>query len=166
MTGRQTLVTRTIKSWITLLGLLALCFGIAAIAGAITSRSVEDWYPTLAKPTFTPPDWVFGPVWSVLYASMAIAAWRVWRRAGFQGAAIPFLLFGLQLALNLEWSVLFFGQRAIGWALADMIVLLLLIVATMIAFWRIDRLAGLLLLPYALWVGYAMLLNAAIWWLN
>jgi benzodiazapine receptor len=149
-----------------LLGLLALCFGVAALAGAVTSRSVDVWYPTLAKPGFTPPEWMFGPVWSVLYALMAIAAWRVWRRAGLQGAGFAFLLFGLQLALNLEWTILFFGQHAIGWALADMVVLLLLIVATMSSFWRIDRIAGLLFLPYVLWVGYAMLLNAAIWYLN
>lgn len=153
-------------SWTVLLGLLVLCFGVAILAGAVTSRSVDVWYPTLAKPGFTPPDWLFGPVWSVLYTLMAIAAWLVWRRAGLQGGGFAFLLFGLQLALNLEWTILFFGQHAIGWALADMAVLLFLIVATMISFWRIDRIAGLLFLPYVLWVGYAMLLNAAIWYLN
>lgn len=155
------------KSRLVLLGLLALCFGVGAIGGTVTSSSVEGWYRTLDKPVITPPDWVFGPAWSILYGLMAIAAWRVWRAAGSIGdAPLTFALFGVQLVLNLNWSVLFFGSRAIGWALADIAVLLILIIATMTAFWRIDRLAGLLFLPYALWVGYAMLLNLAIWRLN
>jgi len=152
------------KDWLVLLGLLAICFAVAGLGGWATATSVESWYPTLAKPAFTPPDWVFGPVWSVLYALMALAAWLVWRRVGWRDLALG--LFFVQLALNLAWSILFFGLQLIGAALADILLLVALIAATAIAFWRIDRRAGLLLLPYLLWVGYASLLNGAMWLMN
>jgi translocator protein len=162
-TGRETGVHGG-KAWLVLLGLLALCFGVAGVAGRVTASSVATWYPTLAKPWFTPPDWLFGPVWGVLYAMMALAAWLVWRRVGWRNPALG--LFFAQLALNLAWSVLFFGLQLIGAALAEILLLLALIAATSWAFWRIDRRAGLLLLPYPLWVGYASLLNGAIWLMN
>jgi tryptophan-rich sensory protein len=152
------------KRWGVLVGLLALCFAVAGIAGWATATSVDSWYPTLAKPGFTPPDQVFGPVWSVLYAMMALAAWLAWRRVGWRDRALG--LFFAQLALNLAWSVLFFGLQLVGAALAEILLLLALIAATTLAFWRIDRRAGLLLVPYLLWVGYASLLNGAIWLMN
>jgi translocator protein len=152
------------KDWLVLVGLLALCFAVAGIAGRVTATSIATWYPALAKPWFTPPDWLFAPVWSVLYAMMALAAWLVWRRAGWRSAALR--LFFLQLALNLAWSVLFFGLQLIGAALVEILLLLALIAATTWAFWRVDRRAGLLLVPYLLWLGYASLLNGAIWLLN
>jgi benzodiazapine receptor len=163
MTGRETGVHAG-KDWLVLLGLLALCFAVAGLGGWATATSVDSWYPTLAKPGFTPPDWAFGPVWSALYAMMALAAWLVWRRAGWRAPALG--LFLVQLALNLAWSILFFGLQLIGAALADILLLVALIAATTIAFWRIDGRAGLLLVPYLLWVGYASLLNGAIWLLN
>jgi tryptophan-rich sensory protein len=162
-TGRETGVHGG-KAWLVLLGLLALCFGVAGIAGRVTAGSVATWYPTLAKPWFTPPGWLFGPVWGVLYAMMALAAWLVWRQVGWRNPALG--LFFVQLALNLAWSLLFFGLQLIGAALAEILLLLALIAATTSAFWRIDRRAGLLLVPYLLWVGYASLLNGAIWLLN
>lgn len=145
---------------------LLICFAIAAAGGAVTATSVGDWYQSLAKPGFTPPDWLFAPVWTVLYVLMAVAAWRVWRASGFSAARGALLAFVVQLALNLGWSVLFFGMNAIGAALAEMVALLTAIVVTLVLFIRIDRLAGILLLPYALWVGYALLLNASIWLMN
>lgn len=145
---------------------LLICFAIAAAGGAVTATSVGDWYQSLAKPGFTPPDWLFAPVWTVLYVLMAVAAWRVWRASGFSAARGALLAFVVQLALNLGWSVLFFGMNAIGAALAEMVALLTAIVVTLVLFIRIDRLAGILILPYALWVGYALLLNASIWLMN
>jgi translocator protein len=163
MGGRE-IGVRAGKDWLALIGLLALCFAVAGIGGWVTATSVESWYPTLAKPGFTPPDRVFGPVWSVLYAMMALAAWLVWRRVGWSDRALA--LFVAQLALNLAWSVLFFGLQRVGAALAEILLLLALIAATTFAFWRVDRRAGLLLAPYLLWVGYASLLNGAIWLMN
>lgn len=145
---------------------LALCLGASGLGAVATASSVGTWYQALAKPSFNPPDAVFAPVWTALYIMMAVAVWRVWRRHGLKPARGAMALFALQLALNVAWSVLFFGLRLIGPALAEIVVLWLAIVATAIAFWRHDRLAGLLLLPYAAWVAFATLLNAALWHLN
>lgn len=153
-------------SWVALLGFVALCLGVAAIGGWATSISVDGWYQTLDKPRWTPPDRVFAPVWTILYLMMAVAAHRVWRRAGVKGGREALALFGVQLALNLLWSILFFGLQRIGLALLDIVLLWTAIAATAVAFWRIDRLAGILLLPYLGWVTYAVVLNAAIWHLN
>ncbi|HYN38571.1 MAG TPA: TspO/MBR family protein, partial [Rhodospirillales bacterium] len=126
-----------------------------------------SWYTTLAKPDFTPPDGVFAPVWIALYLMMAVAGWRVWRKAGFDGnGGVAMGLFGTQLALNLLWPVLFFGLQRIDWALIDIALLWLAIVATVFAFWRIDGFAAVLLLPYLAWVSFAAALNHAIWRLN
>ncbi|MDZ3838241.1 MAG: TspO/MBR family protein [Rhodospirillales bacterium] len=149
-----------------LAGFLLACFAVAAAAGAVTADSVATWYPTLNKPAFTPPDWVFAPAWTVLYAAMAVAGWRVWRKVGFAGGRNALTLFAIQLLLNGVWSFLFFGAHEIGIALIDIVVLLLVIAATTAAFWRIDRIAGLLFVPYLLWVGYATALNAGIWLAN
>lgn len=149
-----------------LAGFLLACFAVAAAAGAATADSVATWYPTLNKPAFTPPDWVFAPAWTVLYAAMAVAGWRVWRKVGFAGGRNALTLFAIQLLLNGAWSFLFFGAKAIGIALVDIVVLLLVIAATTAVFWRIDRIAGLLFVPYLLWVGYATALNAGIWLAN
>ena len=153
-------------SWVAFLGFVALCLGVAAIGGWATSISVGGWYQTLDKPRWTPPDRVFAPVWTILYLMMAVAAHRVWRRAGVKGGREALALFGVQLALNLLWSILFFGLQRIGLALLDIVLLWTAIAATAVAFWRIDRLAGILLLPYLGWVTYAVGLNAAIWHLN
>lgn len=141
-------------------------FGIAALGAAVTAESVKSWYPTLAKPALTPPDIAFPIVWNILFALMAVAAWRVWRAVGVQRARGALGLFTLQLALNLAWSWLFFGQQQIGWALAEIGLLWLAIVACILAFVRIDRIAAWLLLPYLLWVSFAVYLTFAIWRLN
>lgn len=153
-------------SWVALLGFVALCLGVAAIGGWATSISVGGWYQTLDKPRWTPPDRVFAPVWTIIYSMMAVAGYRVWRRAGVKAGHSALALFGVQLALNLLWSILFFGLQRTGLALLDIVLLWTAIAATAVAFWRIDRLAGILLLPYMVWVTYAVVLNAAIWHLN
>jgi tryptophan-rich sensory protein len=149
-----------------LVAFIALCLAVAAVGGAVTATSVGTWYAGLAKPSFNPPDWLFGPVWTALYLMMAVAAWRVWRARGLADARAALGLWALQLALNLVWSFVFFGARMIGAALAEIVVLLLAILATLALFWRIDRAAGWLMVPYAAWVGFATLLTAALWRLN
>ena len=145
---------------------LALCLAVSAVGGAVTATSVGSWYPSLAKPPFNPPNWIFAPVWTALYFMMALAGWRVWRREGLRRARWALSLYALQLALNLAWSILFFGLRLIGVALLEIVVLLLAILATTVVFWQRDRAAGLLFIPYAGWVGFAAVLNAALWQLN
>lgn len=154
------------RDLLALAGFVVLCLAVAAAGGAVTSTSVDTWYAALAKPAFTPPDRVFGPVWTLLYLMMALAAWRVWRLGGTREVRAALGLWALQLALNLTWSYVFFGARMIGAALAEIAVLLVAIVATLALFWRLDRVAGALLVPYAAWVAFAMLLNAALWQLN
>jgi tryptophan-rich sensory protein len=153
-------------SWVALLGFIALCLGVAAIGGWATSISVGGWYQALDKPEWTPPDRIFAPVWTILYLMMAVAGYRVWRGGPSKGRQDALALFAIQLALNMLWSILFFGSQRIGLALLDILLLWAAIAATGFAFWRVDRLAGLLLLPYLAWVTYAVSLNAAIWRLN
>jgi len=145
---------------------LALCLGIGALGAAVTATSVKTWYAELAKPSFNPPNEVFGPVWTVLYVMMGVAAWRVWRAADRETARGPLSMFALQLALNLGWSVSFFGLERIGPSVVVILVLELAIVVTALAFRSIDRIAALLLAPYVLWVAFAAVLNIAIWRLN
>ena len=145
---------------------IAICFAVSGVGAIATSRSVSQWYPALQKPSWNPPPWVFGPVWTVLYLMMAIAAWIVWRQRGFKGAAGALGIFALQLALNAAWSPLFFGLRNPLAGLVDIIPLWIAIMATIISFRRISPLAGALLVPYWLWVGFATALNFMIWSLN
>jgi len=154
------------RDWIVLLALVGICLGVGAIGALWTARSVAEWYPQIRKPPITPPNWLFGPVWTALYVLMGIAAWRVWRRAGLVGGRGSLAVFGFQLALNLAWSYLFFGMQNIGLALIEIIVLLVAIFATIILFARWDRVAAWLLAPYAAWVAFASVLNGWIWVLN
>jgi len=149
-----------------LAGFVVLWLAVSGLGGWVTSSSVGTWYQTLQKPPFNPPDWVFAPVWTTLYVMMAVAAWRVWRTPPTDARRQALIAFVLQLGLNLAWSFLFFGFREIGWAMVEVTFLLLAIVATGARFWRIDRLAGALFVPYAAWVAYATALNAALWRLN
>lgn len=136
-------------------------------AGFIGSQFLPGaWYEALDKPSWTPPNAVFGPVWTALYLMMAVAAWLVWRKAGFAGASAALTLFVVQLALNALWSYLFFGLHRPDLALIDILLLWLVILATLLLFWRIQPLAGALLVPYLLWVTYATALNFQIWRLN
>jgi benzodiazapine receptor len=139
----------------------------ALAAGWIGSQFTPgEWYASLVKPAWTPPNAVFGPVWTVLYILMGVAAWMVWRKAGFSGAAVPLVLFIAQLVLNSLWSYLFFGAHQPMWAFFEIIVLWVAIVITMLAFWRVKPAAGALLIPYVCWVGFASALNLQLWRLN
>lgn len=128
--------------------------------------STGGWYAGLGKPAWNPPGWIFGPVWTILYGMMAVAAWRVWLQGGWARQKKVLGLFLLQWGLNALWTPLFFGLQQPGWALAEILVLLAAILATSRAFWRVDRPAGFLLLPYAAWVAFASVLNGTIWWMN
>ncbi|MDP1590070.1 MAG: TspO/MBR family protein [Prosthecobacter sp.] len=150
---------------LSLLGFLAASFAVSALGGLATASSITTWYPTLAKPSFNPPNWLFGPVWTTLYIMIAVAGWRVWRRVGFADKR-AFAAFGAQLALNLLWPVLFFGLQMLGPALAGLVLLWISIAVTLLMFWRHDRAASLLFAPYLAWVSFAGALNAAIWSLN
>ena len=146
---------------------VAMPLAVGGLSGFATSRGVATWYPTLVKPTFNPPAWVFGPVWTALYLMMGAAAFLVWRRGlGSDGVRLALAIFLVQLALNGAWSLLFFGMQSPGWALADIIALWLAIGGTVWLFWRVVPAAGLLLLPYWAWVSFAAVLNGAIWGLN
>jgi tryptophan-rich sensory protein len=149
-----------------LAGFAALCAAVSATGGAVTATSVSTWYQMLDKPVFNPPDWAFPVVWTALYVMIAVAGWRVWRRAPLAETRRALTVYALQLALNLAWSFLFFGLQWIGLALAEIVVLWLAIAANAVLFWRLDRWAGALLVPYLVWVGYATVLNAALWLLN
>lgn len=146
--------------------LVGLCLGVGGLGGAVTAESVTTWYATLNKPSFNPPNWIFGPVWTALYILMGVAAWRVWRSADRDTARGPLAVFALQLAVNLGWSVAFFGLRNPGLAVVVILALDLLVLATALMFRRIDRLAAWLLVPYLAWISFATVLNVTIWRIN
>lgn len=148
-----------------LIGWLAICFITAAI-GAAASIQAQDFYTQLVLPGWAPPPTVFGPVWSVLYAVMAMAAWLIWRVGGFGVARTALTLFLVQLILNGLWSWLFFSWHRGALAFVDITALWLVVLATLVAFWRSKPLAGALLIPYLLWVSFALALNYSIWQLN
>jgi len=148
-----------------LLAWLGVCFTTAAI-GSAASIQAGPFYMQLLRPEWAPPPGVFGPVWSVLFAMMGVAAWLVWRSAGFRAARIPLSLFLIHLAVNALWSWLFFAWHRGGLAFADILLLWILIAAMVVMFWRVRPLAGVLLLPYLLWISFATALNFALWQLN
>lgn len=157
---------RRLRDTVGLIAFVALCFGTAGIGSWLTTLGLGDWYEGLVKPSFTPPGWIFGPVWSALYLMMAVAAWLVWRRQGFAKASGALGLFGVQLALNVAWSGLFFAMQSPGAAMVDIVLLWLAILATLVAFARHSATAAWLLVPYLAWVSFAAVLNFALWRLN
>lgn len=149
-----------------LLGLafwVVLTFSVATLASQFEPG---DWYSKIAKPTWTPPGWLFGPVWSILYLSMSVAAWLVWRHRSTAKASLPLALYLLQLLLNGLWSWLFFGRQWIDLALIDLMILVTLVAITVVMFLRVSKTAGLMLLPYLLWISFAAALNYQIWRMN
>lgn len=167
--------------WRSLLLALAAPFGAALLGSIATRPFLSSWYRSLKKPPWNPPTWIFAPVWTVLYLSMGIASWLVWREGetgGWTRLAAPWRqsreervrgalrLYGIHLLFNALWSVLFFGARRIGWALGEVVVLWAFVAATLMRFSRIRPLAGLLLVPYQVWVSFAAVLNWRIWQLN
>jgi tryptophan-rich sensory protein len=143
---------------------LIATLGVGAVGSLFTSPAIPTWYASLNRPTFTPPNWVFAPVWTALYILMAFAAWRVWKKTGLR--SLEMAVFTLQLMLNLGWSVVFFGLHRIGAALVEIVILDLAILVTLILFVRRDRLAGLLLAPYLAWTLFATLLTQTFGQLN
>ena len=146
-----------------LVGFVVMCFGVSVLGGRAVAPALAIWYPGLVKPSWTPPSWVFGPVWTLLYPLVAVAGWLAWREGR---SRVGTLLFLLQLSLNAAWPWIFFGERRIDLALLCVALLWLAILGTIRAFWRVSRGAAVLLLPYFGWVGFAAALNAAIWFLN
>jgi translocator protein len=153
--------------WLALSGFIAICLLAGALGGWATSQSILDWYPTLNKPAWNPPPWIFAPVWTTLYVLMAIAAWLVWKKdTRFSGVRVALLLFFAQLALNCLWPFLFFKFRSPAWALVEVVTLLIMVALTAWAFFTQSKRAGLLMLPYLAWASFATFLNFTIWRLN
>jgi benzodiazapine receptor len=150
-----------------LLACLVLVFAAAGIGALATNRATTTWYQGLKKPSFNPPEWLFGPAWAVLYLLMAVAAFLVWRQGlGTAGVKLALAVFLVQIVLNALWSVLFFGLRSSLAGLVDIVFLWLAILATIVLFFRVSVAAGVILLPYIAWVSFAAILNAAILRLN
>lgn len=164
---RENKRVQNIKSITGFLFFIGICF-FTAWLGAQVSPGIApgEWYESINKPQWNPPAWIFGPVWTLLYAMMGTAAWIVWKNAGFGGAKIALTLFFTQLFLNGLWSQIFFGQQEIGWALAEIIALWAAIIVTTVYFFRQNKTAGWLMVPYILWVTFAGWLNYTIWILN
>jgi len=152
--------------WFALFFWFALCFAVAGIGGRWTAGEITGWYRTLNRPAIAPPNWVFGPVWTLLYGLMAFAAWRVWLAPPSPARSWALALFLVQLALNLGWTWIFFRKHAIGAALTEVIALWAAIAVTMLAFRRVEPGAGWLMAPYLAWVTFASVLNAAFWRIN
>lgn len=151
-----------------ILAIVVTCLAIGYFSGIVTKSSITTWYPTLIKPSFNPPNWVFAPVWSLLYIMMGVAAGLVWNRIDFEKELVKKALisFSIQLVLNALWSYLFFGLKNPMLAGIEMVILWLMIYETYIQFGKINKIAGFLFIPYLLWVSFALVLNASIWWLN
>jgi tryptophan-rich sensory protein len=143
---------------------------IAQMAGFIgsvfTVGSIGNWYMFINKPSWNPPSFIFGPVWVTLYTLMGLSSYLVWRERKTKKVTVPLLFYLAQLLLNASWSIVFFGMNNIGLAFINIIILLILILITLIKFWKINKWAGILLIPYLLWVGFASVLNYTIWTLN
>jgi translocator protein len=155
-----------VKNLPSLAASLALCLAAGGLGSFATAAKIPTWYATLAKPSFNPPNWIFAPVWTMLYVLMAVAVWMVWTRREQVDVQTALVLFGAQLALNTLWSFLFFGMQNPGAAMVEIVVLWVAIAATMIAFRPVSVTAVWLLAPNLAWVSFASCLNFAIWRLN
>ena len=147
---------------------VAICLAVGYISGMVTQSAITTWYPTLIKPVFNPPNWVFAPVWTTLFVMMGIAAGLVWNEISSNEVLVKkaLMFFLIQLGLNALWSVLFFGLQNPMLAGLEIIVLWLLIYETYMQFGKINKIASYLLIPYLIWVSFAAILNVSIWWLN
>ena len=142
---------------------VVLTFSVAALASQFEP---DEWYTNIAKPTWTPPGWLFGPVWGILYLSMSVSTWLVWLQRHKTAVSRSLIFYFAQLAINGIWSWLFFGRQWIGLALIDLIVLVILVAITVVMFLRVRKTAGLMLLPYLLWISFSAALNFQIWRMN
>jgi benzodiazapine receptor len=157
------------KNWgslAVLVAFIAICLAVSGAGAVFTTASVRSWYPMLKKPSWTPPSWIFGPVWTILYLMMGTAAWLVWCKRDETTISRALILFAIQLILNAAWSPLFFGLKNPLAGLLDILPLWAAILTTLIFFWRISPAAGVLMLPYWLWVSFATALNFALWKMN
>ncbi len=155
------------KEVLGLISIMFITYAAAAIGGFGMGDSVVTWYPSLNAPSFKPPNWVFGPVWSILYTLMGISAFMVWRKGwNTFGVKMGLILYGIQLVLNSLWSIIFFNWHMLGFALFEILVLLFTIILTYVNFKRVSNWAAYLLIPYILWVTFASVLNGAFWALN
>jgi len=147
---------------------LTTCLLVGYLSGMVTRDSITTWYPTIVKPTFNPPNWIFAPVWSILYIMMGVAGGMVWSRLEQDAENVnkAFTFFIIQLALNAAWTVIFFYFHNPFLAFIEIVLLWLLIFETYTQFKKIDKTSGMLLLPYLAWVSFAVVLNGSIWWLN
>lgn len=166
MSTKKTDEMSGLARWAGLVAFIVLCLGAGGLGAIATTPEIPTWYQDLVKPSWNPPAYLFGPVWTALFVMMAIAGWLVWKPRGFTQAAVPLTLFGSQLVLNVAWSWIFFGAHQPGWAFLEIIVLWLAILATTAAFFRSDKTAGWLMIPYLAWVSFASVLNFTIWRLN
>lgn len=155
-----------IKEWIVLGAWVLLCLIVGGAGSWFSRAALADWYPVLRKPDLNPPNWLFAPVWTILYLVMGVAAWMVWRAFPAAHVVIALLIFVIQLALNFLWNIIFFAWRRPDAAFIDLLLMWLAIVATIIAFAAIRPLAAVLLVPYLAWVTFAGYLNGGIWRLN
>jgi benzodiazapine receptor len=163
---REIQIVRRKRQGVVLAGFVLLCLTTGGIGAWVTVPGVATWYPMIAKPSWTPPDWIFGPVWTALYLMMGCAGWLIWRDDNTAGRRAALTAWFAQLALNLVWSPLFFGFHAVGLALIDIYLLWLLIARFFFTAWSLSRTAALLFLAYWVWVTYATALNLAIWLMN
>jgi translocator protein len=142
-------------------------FAAGGIGSLFTFKAIPTWYPGLRKPPYTPPNWAFGPVWTTLYILMGISVFLVWQKGlDTSGAILAFVFFWIQLVINALWSVIFFGMKSKGGGVITIIILWLLILATIVTFFRVSSWAGALLIPYIVWVSIASYLNIGVWVLN
>ncbi len=155
------------KKYIPLILSILIAEAAGGIGSIFTSESIPNWYAYINKPSFNPPNWVFGPVWTTLFILMGIAAYLIWKEgSNKKEVRSALLLYGAQLIANTMWSIIFFGLKAPGAAFIEIIALWILILLTIVYFWRLKPIAGLLLLPYIAWVSFASILNFFIWRLN
>ena len=154
------------SDWVKLLISILFTVGLGGISGVVTVQEIPHWYAGLHKPSFNPPNSLFGPVWSILYLLMGIGAWLVWKQPASSNRNQALLLFLLQFILNFCWAFIFFGMHQLGWALAELMLMWLAILLTIFQFGKFSSLASWLLVPYISWVSFAGILNAAIWKLN
>ncbi len=154
------------RSLLALLGFIAASLAAGVVGMLLQGDALDAWYPSIDTPPYTPPSWVFGPVWTTLYVLIGVAAWLDWRQRDSDRARAGLALFGVQLVLNAAWTGIFFGLRQPGWALVEILVLIATIVAWIAVTWKPARGASLLLLPYAAWVGFATAITAGVVVLN
>ncbi len=145
---------------------LFVCYGIAAIGGLATAGAVDSWYREIVKPPWNPPNWIFAPVWSFLYFTMAVSSWLVWKADRISVTCPALAWFGFHLLLNAAWSLLFFGMRRFDLAMIEIVLLWISIIISMVLYYRFSKIAAMLLAPYCAWVTFASCLNYAIWSLN